>query len=163
MPSVVPMDNRYYASGVQHHVQVFAVSDKRQLKQLTGAPAKVEESSGLWQPIACAAEGQRPSFCGDCLERAPACVCRLSDVNKPLHANVHALERDHGTSVEVCVDDLSEKEHVRKKHRKDNRKRKWEKQRLQAAPKNPLSGKDHDVCRGEDASELVLRDLLDFL
>ena len=92
----------------------------------------------------------------------PACVCHLADVNESLHASVHAPECDHGTSVEVCVDDVSIKEHVRRKHRKDNRRRKWERLKKQVRSDEPPSGKAPGFCRGEDASKRVLKDLLDF-
>ena len=89
-------------------------------------------------------------------------MCHLADVNESLHANAHALERDHGTSVEVCVDGVSMKEHVRRKHRKDNRRRKWERLNHHAKSDDQPSGKTPDMCQGGDASERVLRDLLDF-
>ena len=51
---------------------------------------------------------------------------------------------------------------VRRKHRKANRRRNWEQVKLAARSTNPLSGKATEVRQGEDAAELVIKDVLDF-
>lgn len=130
-----PADNRHYAQRVQNNVPIFAVEDKRQMKQLM--PAQ-EEPFQLSQPVACASEEQSTSFCGSCLERVPACACRLDDVNESLHAAAHAPVRDHGSGINGCANEDSLKEHVRRKHRKDNRRRKWEAKKLTTQSKDPL-------------------------
>ena len=48
-----PLENRYYAKRVQNNVPIFAIEDKRQLKQLMCAH---EEPANLWQPALCARE-----------------------------------------------------------------------------------------------------------
>jgi hypothetical protein len=59
-------------------------------------------------------------------------------VNESLHAAAHAPVRDHGSGINGCANEDSLKEHVRRKHRKDNRRRKWEAKKLTTQSKDPL-------------------------
>ena len=122
----------------------------------------LEEAPQLSQPVACASEDHSANFCGSYLERVPACVCHLGDVNESLHAAVHAQMRDHGTSMDDRADDLSQKGHVKRKHRKDNRRRKWEAAKLASQSTDPSKDLGNKFARGADAAGFVYKDLSDF-
>ena len=154
-----PLENRYYAKRVQNNVPIFAIEDKRQLKQLMCAH---EEPANLWQPALCAHEEPTSSFCGNCMERFSACVCHLPDVNEPSEVANVAIERDHEPSLQVCVGSLGDKEHVRRKHRKDNRRRKWEARKLAKTTSLEPAVPSHEVIQGEHAAERIYEDLMDF-
>ena len=79
-----------------------------------------------------------------------------------MNESLHAPVRDHGSGINDCANDDSQKEHVRRKHRKDNRRRKWEAKKLAAESRDASENLGNKFARGADAAGLVYKDLLDF-
>ena len=73
-----------------------------------------------------------------------------------------ALLHEDYASVKVCVDADSQKEHVKRRHRKDNRRRKWEATKLAKQSKDSDGDVAKKIDRGDEAVDKILKDLLDF-
>lgn len=101
-------------------------------------------------------------FCEDCMERQYACVCHLGDVQESFHATISAPLREDHASVKGCVDAESQKKHVGRTHRQDNRRRKWEAGKLAKQPKDLDGDIAKKIDRGGRAVDKILKDLLDF-
>ena len=72
-------------------------------------------------------------------------------MNEPFHATASApLHEDHA-SVKICVDADSQKEHVKRRHRKDNRRRKWEAAKLAKQFKDSDGDVAKKIDRGDEA------------
>ena len=147
-----PLEHRWYATRVQNNVPIFAI-EPQQLKDqpaataLTNAEGEQEDhTAAVCQRCA---DDPPAMFCEDCMERQYACVCHLGDVNEPFHATTSALLHEDYASVKVCVDADSQKEHVKRRHRKDNRRRKWEATKLAKQSKDS----DGDVAKKRDRGD----------
>ena len=152
-----PKENRWYADRVQHNVPIFSIQSPLKPGRVIrdgAACAQLEQSANcadmLEQPAMCADESTeefKSHFCGSCMERLNACVCHVTAV-KGFHEYTGSNEdctvdplclasmRDHehdGDVPQIDVADLPVHPGIqdairrRRQHRKDNRRRKWEK------------------------------------
>ena len=132
-----PKENRWYADRIQHNVPIFRIDTP--LKTENSATTRLSrEHVPLEQPILCADEttGEpKTMFCGTCLERQTACVCRLYPEEGACHEHgveMGALMREnvmdqHGMIPEQ--DSIHVKpfqEHLKKAKRKARRRENWE-------------------------------------
>ena len=159
-----PLEHRWFAKRVRNNVPIFAI-EPQQLKDQP-AVAALTKAGGEQEDQAAAvcqqcADGLPAMFYEDCIERKYACVCHLGDVIESFYAAASAPLREDHASVKVCVDAESQKEHVRRRHRKDDRRRKWEAAKLAKQPKDS----DDDIAKkidgGDGAVDKILKDLLD--
>ena len=169
-----PSENRWYANRVQNNVPIFSVDCP--LK-----PGRVIRDSAacvqLDQPATCAnmtTEDSNSQFCGSCLERQYACVCHDTAVEhtEPMNDCTEdplclAPMRDHEHDEDVPQVDavelpahpmVSDTEQRRRKHRKENRRRKWEKLKRQK-PEAPVR---KPIIRGVEAVETMMNGLQQF-
>ncbi len=122
-----PVEERWYARRVQNNVPIFALQSEAKAE---GGGITFTHKDRLVQP-ALAAQVRESDFCGSCMERMHACIC---DVDHEAHADPAIHEQQHHyasrlpyeqpTIEKPNSDDM--KEHRRRQHRKDNRRRKWE-------------------------------------
>ena len=83
-------------------------------------------------------------------------------MNGSFHATTSGPLREDDTSVKVCVGAESQTEHVRGKHRKDNRRRKWEAAKLAKQSKDFDGDIAKKIDRGDGAADKILKDLVNF-
>ena len=139
-----PPEARWYAKRVQHHVPIFEVGNPH--RKALAAPVQDEEAEtgGLWQPAMCASSSDS-NFCGLCMERTTACVCTMPDDSAPFCANAPILE--------------PRLQQRKRQHRKDNRRRRWEKQKKL---KQAIKSKTIVLDRGASALSKIMKDMSDF-
>ena len=151
-----PTEHRWYARRVQNDVPIFSL-------HASGGPQRglnFNHNKKLYQP-AVVAECPESCFCGDCLERLPACVCSIYP-EEDAGLKVGDQEIAASSACEVPVEGLvvteTSKEHRRKQHRKDNKRRKWE-----AMKKTRLVEKGQKkLPRGELSMVVMMRDMVEF-
>ena len=151
-----PVENRWYAKRIQNDVPIFSL-------QASGGPSQGLSFNGgktLYQP-AVTATCPDSCFCGDCLERLPACVCQLYP-EKDEHPEQVCLDvaavGASGVQEEVEAVSDSYKEHRRKQHRKDNKRRKWEAmKKIRKVERGELR-----LPRGEQSMIAMMHDMAEF-
>ena len=151
-----PTEHRWYARRVQNDVPIFSL-------RASGGPQQglnFNHNKKLYQP-AVVAECPESCFCGDCLERLPACVCSTYP-EEDAGLRVGDQEIAASSACEVPVEGLvvteTNKEHRRRQHRKDNKRRKWE-----AMKKTRLVEKGQKkLPRGELSMVVMMRDMVEF-
>ena len=151
-----PTEHRWYARRVQNDVPIFSL-------HASGGPQRglnFNHNKKLYQP-AVVAECPESCFCGDCLERLPACVCSIYP-EEDAGLKVGDQEIAASSACEVPVEGLvvteTNKEHRRRQHRKDNKRRKWE-----AMKKTRLVEKaQKKLPRGELSMVVMMRDMVEF-
>jgi len=180
-----PSENRWYANRVQNNVPIFAIDSPLKPGKVNKDETK---HTHLEQPVACAdldAEDSRTAFCGSCLERQYACVCH--DTAVECLDNIDSTEhKDHDADAQdaplrtytVLSSDLADEGQVpavdvsdiavhplaydaiqrRRQHRKDNKRRKWERLKNE----RPLTTTSKAFDRGATAVETMMSGLRDF-
>ena len=183
-----PKENRWYADRVQHNVPIFSIQSPLKPGRVIrdgAACTQLEQSANcadmLEQPAMCADESTeefKSHFCGSCMERLNACVCHITAV-KGFHEHTESNEdctvdplclasmRDHehdGDVPQIDVADLPVHPGIqdaiqrRRQHRKDNRRRKWEKLKNE----KPNAPTQKPIVRGVAAVETMMNGLKEF-
>ena len=121
--SLLLITRGWYPTRVQNDVPICSLHP-------SGGPQQglnFNHNKKLYQP-AVVAECPESCFCGNCLERIPACVCSTYPEENRLKVGDQEIPAFSACEVPVggVVATGTNKEHGRKQHRKDNKRRNWE-------------------------------------
>ena len=169
-----PSENRWYANRVQNNIPIFAVDCPLKPGRVIRDNAACVQ---LDQPATCAnmtTEDSNSQFCRSCLERQYACVCHDTAVEHtepmkdctedplclaPMRDHEHDEHVPHVDPAELPAHPMvSDTAQRRRKHRKENRRRKWEKLKRQK-PEAPVR---KPIIRGVEAVETMMNGLQQF-
>ena len=177
-----PSENRCFANRVQNNGPTFAIDSPLKPGRAIKDSA---QCAHLEQPATCAEESSEDSkavFCGSCSERQYACVCHdtaLEDLETgkegtedlkcsgpetgehlaPLRDQIQEghVPRDDVIKIIAVHPSTQDAIQCRRQHRKDNRRRKWE--RLRAQKSQDSTPKPFD--RGATVVEAMMSGLAD--